>query len=636
LTDLCGMYFKVSMRHNPAINTSCGYYRLVESYRNYDDRVCHRTILNIGFIGHLTPERLNRIQKILTNRVEGKAEIFEEQDPLVMECVEKYWAEMIAKKRVDLPEKAQEKKKRMVDVDTIKHKEVREVGAEWIGFQGLEQLQLAKFLKSEGWSQEQVQLALTQIVSRAVYPSSELRTSSWIKENSGICEITGYPIEKITKDKLYQSALDLYSVKSRLEQFLSKKTNELFDLEDKIMLYDLTNTYFEGEKRNSKLAQYGRSKEKRNDAKIVVLAMVVNPEGFIKYSNIFEGNMTDSKSLVEIIDNLRSATSEHQKRAMVVIDAGIATEENLTLLTEKGYDYLCVSRSKLKDYKPAEGCTPQHVVTKNNQTLGLQRVTNDSITDYYLEVKSPGKVLKETSMKNAFETRFEQEMEKIKVGLTKKNAVKKFDKINQRIGRAIQKYPSVSKYYKIDVQSDAKGLTTKLEYSKDADAHQKVLDGLGIYFIRTNITITQEDKLWMAYNTIREIESSFRTLKTDLDLRPIYHKNDTSTMAHLHLGLLAYWLVNTIRYQLKQKGINNNWQEIVRKGNTQKMVTTHAKNQLEEIIEIQRCSEPNAAIKEIYDALKYKSYPFTKRKSVVHSSELKNFETLILRQKPPS
>lgn len=630
------MYFKVSMRYNPSIETTCGYYRLVESYRNFDNRICHQTILNIGFIGHLTPERLNKIQKILTNRAAGKAEIFEEQDSLVMEHVEKYWEEMIAKKRVDLPEQAIEKRKRMVDVDTLKHKEVREVGAEWISYQGLLQLQLEVFLKSKGWTEEQIQLSLTQIVSRAVYPYSELRTSRWIKENSGVCGITGYPIEKMTKDKLYESSLKLYGIKDDLENFLSKKTNELFDLEDKIILYDLTNTYFEGEKRNSKLAQYGRSKEKRNDVKIVVLALVVNCEGFIKYSNIFEGNMSDSKSLVEVIDNLRSATSETQKKAMVVLDAGIATESNLKLLTEKGYDYLCVSRSKLKDYQPEKGVFSQQVITKNNQTLGLQRVTNETVTDYYLEVKSPGKVLKETSMKNSFEARFEEQLEKIKSGLLKKNTVKKFDKINQRIGRAVEKYPSVSKYYKIEVQSDGKGLATNLEYSKNTDAHQKVADSLGVYFIRTNIPIMKEEKLWMTYNTIREIESSFRTLKTDLDLRPIYHKNDTSTMAHLHLGLLAYWLVSTIRYQLKQCDIHDCWQEIVRKGNTQKIVTTQAKNQLDEIIQIQRCSDPTDSIKEIYDSLKYKSTPFAKRKFVVHNSVLKKNESLVLRQKPPS
>jgi hypothetical protein len=107
-----------------------------------------------------------------------------------------------------------------------------------------------------------VQLAATQVISRAVYPASELKTTRRIRENSAVCELTGYDIEKLTKDKLYQSALSLYELKDDLEKHLSKHTNELFDIEDKIILYDLTNTYFEGEKSNSKLAKFGRSKEK--------------------------------------------------------------------------------------------------------------------------------------------------------------------------------------------------------------------------------------------------------------------------------------------------------------------------------------------------------------------------------------
>ena len=155
-------------------------------------------------------------------------------------------------------------------------------------------------------------------------------------------------MNKVSKDKLYQSALDLYELKDVLEKHLSVKTNELFDLQDKIILYDLTNTYFEGSKRGSKLAKFGRSKEQRSDAKLVVLALVVNMEGFIKYSAIHEGNMSDSKTLPEMIDKLHTHTCT--KTAVVVLDAGIATEENLKLITEKGYHYLCVSRTKLKDY----------------------------------------------------------------------------------------------------------------------------------------------------------------------------------------------------------------------------------------------------------------------------------------------
>jgi transposase len=146
----------------------------------------------------------------------------------------------------------------------------------------------------------------------------------------------------------------------------------------------------------------------------------------------------------------------------------------------------------------------------------------------------------------------------------------------------------------------------------------------GVYFIRTSLEGNPEEMVWQFYNTIREIEATFRVLKNDLDLRPIYHQKDESTMAHLHLGLLAYWVVNTVRHQLKTKGINSGWREIVRTMNTQKTVTTLAQNVNDQVIMIRRCSEPNQNVRDIYDALKYKYAPFVKRKSVVHKSELDN------------
>ena len=318
------MYFKSSLRKNPATNQVDCYLRLVESYRNEYGRVCHRTLLNIGFIDYEI-ETLNLVRQILQNRLEGKAPLFEIKDELALYWANCYWEKLIKTGKVDALENTFEKSKRMVDVESIKHKNVREIGSEWMCYQALEQLQIKNKLEQLGWEQESVQLALTQIISRAVYPFSENRTSRWIQENSAVCEITGYPIEKITKDKLYKSALNLYKIKDNLEKHLSQKTNELFDLQDKIYLYDLTNSYFEGRKTKSTLAQFGRSKEKRSDCKLVVLAMVVNLEGFIKYSNIFEGNTADCNSLPKIIDNLRTQTSS-EKRAIVVIDAGISTD----------------------------------------------------------------------------------------------------------------------------------------------------------------------------------------------------------------------------------------------------------------------------------------------------------------------
>lgn len=220
------------------------------------------------------------------------------------------------------------------------------------------------------------------------------------------------------------------------------------------------------------------------------------------------------------------------------------------------------------------------------------------------------------------------ELKKIEASLSKKHGVKKVDKVNQRIGRAIEKYPSVAKFFDIEVIAE-KEQATQINYSKKktSETHDQEL---GSYFIKTNLNTEDEMSLWTIYNSIREIESTFRCLKTDLDLRPIYHKNDDATMAHLHLGMLAYWLVNTIRHQLKQQKINHNWQEIVRITNTQKVVTTMGQNKDDEIIYVRRCTEPNEKVKQIYTALNYRNYPFTKRKSVVHKSKLKKNETQYL------
>ena len=141
-----------------------------------------------------------------------------------------------------------------------------------------------------------------------------------------------------------------------------------------------------------------------------------------------------------------------------------------------------------------------------------------------------------------------------------------------------------------------------------------------VYILRNSIQELDEHTFWSIYNIIREIEYTFRVLKTDLDLRPIYHKTDQASMAHLNLGILAYWLVSTIRYQIKQKGVHSDWRQIVRKMNTQKCVTTSVVNINQETISIRQCTEPTKEVKAIYDLLKYA--PFTRKKSVVHSIEI--------------
>lgn len=615
------MYFKSSIRTNPSTQQMDSYYRLVESYRNEESRVCHRTILNVGFIAGATPELLNSTQAHINARYRKQETLFKETNEQVIALTNELWQRLMSEKRIDVE---MQKAERRVDVDTIKHSNVREVGAEWLCYNTWNQLRLTEFLEARGWREDQIQLAATQVIGRAVYPASELKTTAWIKENSAICELTGYDIDKITKDKLYQSALDLFSIQAPLQKHLSDRTNTLFDLHDKIILYDLTNTYFEGRMQTSAIARHGRSKEKRSDAKLVVLAMVVNVEGFIKYMTIHQGNMSDNKTLIPMIEKLHSQVD--QQKPIIVLDAGIATEENLEYLQANSYSYVCVSRSRLSNYTAVADGLAVVLETKSRQEVQLKAIKTEVNTDYYLQVRSPAKAMKERGMKDLFESRYEQELQKIKASLQKKGGVKKTEKVHERIGRAKQKYPSVHHYFDLHISTNQENTkATDLTWQRDETLHQQKMDGLGLYFLRTNLTLTDEVNVWNIYNTIREIESTFRCLKTELDLRPIYHKNDDSSMAHLHLGILAYWLVNTIRYQLKAKNIRSEWREIIRIANTQKMITTSGQNTFDTVIHIRKCAEPNDNLKKICDALNIKHKPFRKQKSVVHNPPPKKF-----------
>ena len=617
------MFLKVIFKTKKTTGERMKNYRLCESYR-YDSTVRHQTLLHLGPLEDL-PETDQkkalaiRINDLVKQSHTGEQDLFEPQDRAVEKLAQKYFAEIKEKERLDI---AAGKDYQRIDTDTVENKNIREVGSEWLCMQALEQLDMSAFLGKKGWQNEQIQLALTHIISRAAYPASELRTSEWIKQNSSVCELTRYPIDKITKDKLYDISKCLYKVKEDMEKHLSKRTNELFDLNDKIILYDLTNTYFEGSMRSSKIAKFGKSKEKRNDARLVVLAVVINTEGFLKYSQIFEGNISDSKTLEKIIAELSARTSSTERHPIVVLDAGIATEDNLKLLKENKFDYMCVSRSGMSKYSVDTDSSPIKISDKKEQPITLQKVRVDNSSDTWLRVHSMGKALKESGMNSRFSQRFEQGLSQIKESLGKKSGIKKQEKVWQRIGRLKTKYQSIHKYYDINTEANNKGTITNIIWN------QKPLEKKeGYYLLRTTLDEKDEQMLWTIYNIIREIEATFRTLKTDLDLRPVYHKTDEASMAHLHLGLLAYWVVNTIRYQLKQKGIKNEWSDLVRIMSSQKIVTTTMDNEYDQQIIIRQCSEPTEAVTNIYTALQYKSKPFTRKKSVVPLPECKKNQT---------
>jgi transposase len=317
---------------------------------------------------------------------------------------------------------------------------------------------------------------------------------------------------------------------------------------------------------------------------------------------------------------LSAKTSYTKRKPIVVMDAGIATEDNIKYLKSKKYNYMCVSRSNLKNYLADVSSTPVKITDNRKQPIELLKVRVDGDNDHYLWVKSQAKALKENGMDGLLSQRFEEGIKQINSGINTKSGTKKLDKVHERVGRLKQKYPSVHKYYDITITDNgngrAKQITCKRKAGDDGD------NQAGIYFLRTSLDEKDERTLWEIYNVIRNVESVFRCMKTDLDLRPIYHKTDDASMAHLHLGILAYWLVATIRYQLKQQWVYNDWREIVRIMSTQKCVTTSVTNIRDEVISIRQCTDPSMAVKNIYDWMNYKYVPFIRKKSVVLPGEI--------------
>lgn len=625
---LCHMHFISEIRYNPDLQCDDKYYRIKESFRDLTGRVRCRIMLNVGFMTpRLRPEEVRDIAACLTYMSGHKGEqdvfggVLAKYNETVRSKAKEYWNRMIELGKIDSIRKSIEesrcKAERLVDVNTIKHTDARDVGAEWICLQAIRELEIDRFLARKGWTEHKIDTALAHLITRTVYTPSELKSMRIMADNSAVCElVSGNNTWQPGFRDVYKVAPSLYELKDELEDHLCRRTDSLFNVSNRLVLFDLTNFYFEGRKDGSAKAKFGRSKEKRSDCKLLVLALCINAEGFIRYSSILAGNTADPDSLPNMIDTLSSKTrvpsGNGSQKTLVVIDAGIATEDNLEKIKSKGYNYLCVSRRRLTDYELADDMKTVTVLDSRKQTVSLREVKREADGDYYLEINSPGKALKESSMNRKFKERFELELAKARESLGKPRGKKNYEKVIERVGRAIGKYPSIAKYYVIEYERDEANKENMKDIRWRIALPESVDKDNGVYFLRTNVDKIDEKTTWNYYNLIREIECTNRQLKTDLNLRPIYHQKDKASDAHLFLGLLAYWIVNTIRHKLKGHGETCYWTEIVRRMSTQKAVTTEATNALGEKVLMRLCSEPTKVAGDIYDKLKYKKMPFWK------------------------
>ena len=501
---------------------------------------------------------------------------------------------------VSIPPSPQKADYQTVDINQLEHLNVKSFGAEHLCTQVLEKLDLTQCLNQLNWSEDNINLAKIAICAKAIFASSEFKTSQYLKDNSELGNLLLGDHQPISHKLLYKIADMLYAQKQHIDKFLYSKITSLFDIEDKIIIFDISNTYFETAKHGSEIANYGRSKEKRSDCKIVVFTGVINAQGFIKHSRIYEGNTPDPATLEDMINDLEH-NSQGMPKKTIVIDAGIATEDNINFIRSKNYTYVCVARSGLKTYELDEANIKKVRLAKKDKEeyVDLCIVQQQAHQDTWMYIKSPGKMVKEKSMNAKLSARFLEELQTLNDGLSVKRKIKNIDKVHQKIGRIKQAHKRVSSQYKIEVKSQGTFATAiTWEYIAPATKLDKME---GIYFIRTNLAHHTESDLWGIYNCIREVESTFRCLKSDLNIRPIHHQNDHRIESHIYLTILAYQLINTIRHMLKQNGIKLSWSNVLRLMQTQIILTTEIITASKKM-HLRKPNKPNQAVANIYDA----------------------------------
>lgn len=623
---ICGMFIKQVKKKNSQSGKIFYQYQLTQTSR-IDGKVKHYALLYLGAEPLLRDSRNRKmLARLLQAKIHNQSQLFEEgqkPDKALVRLAEQYYSRYLEKikqnpeSQASRPPESAKARYEEVDLESTRFESAREIGAERLGYEMLERLGIGNFLKRKGWDSQAIDRAKIAIIARAVFGENEHKTAQWLHTNSGLAELFQRDPRAITRHHLYKAALSLYDEKQDLERYLYGRSLDMFGLEDRLMIYDLTNTYFEGRKAGSALADFGRSKEKRNDCPQLVLGCVVNGEGFIRHSEIFRGNMADPSTLEPIVESLGVYLSESNKTPTLVMDAGIATEANLTMLRRRGLTYVCVSPRRLKDYQACLTEDPVRLKDSQDNELSLQWVEVPDQPDQWLYIKSQEKTRKEAAMDDKLMKRFEDQLRQVERGLHKRGGTKRLDKVYERIGRVKERNKTVHKYYDINVTHDGTN-ATGLTFRRKAPAENETsAREIGVYFIRTNHPTDQVRYLWDIYNTIREVEATFRCLKTDLNLRPIYHQNDKDSKAHLFLAIVAYQLVASIRYMLKQQGLNHDWTNIVRIMNSQKLVamTQHTKTKR---IGFKQTTRPNQQVLEIYKACEMSSMHHRLKKNVVY------------------
>lgn len=569
--------------------------QLVESFRNSEGQPRQRVVASLG--DACVPEaEKSAIAQAVTRRLHGEGDLFDSN----LSADAAHWVSHI----VQLAERSRGGRKPLdgdvidgVLIDQVETENVVQLGPQLVALKAWEQLGLSSMLAELGLNPSRIATAQLLVANRFIEPLSEWALIDWAA-HTALPELLNLRITKTTKDRLYYTSDELFAHRKSLEKQLRSKQLDLFSLSRSVILYDVTNTHFEGLCKRNPKAKHGKNKQKRNDCRQVAVGMAFDEHGLPLAHEVFEGNMADTKTLIHMLDRLCPADCDTLK-PVVVLDAGFASKANLALLKERGYSYMInITRgSRAKYAESFDGETFEELPgRKASHKVEVKRISDPEDPESHLVLcRSAQRRKKEKAMISNAEQRFLTDARALSERV-KKGQLKKPDVIDRKIGSLQKKHPRVPRFYTLTHGAG------KLSFERDDEKVEAALKLCGDYVLKTDQNMPAE-QLWDLYMSLLKAESGFRMLKGTLGLRPNYHHKEERVEGHIFISVLAYHLLSWVRQRLEAAGDEREWKTLRRLLGTHSLVTTRLPIADGRIVILRKPSVPDAEQSRVFKIL---------------------------------
>jgi transposase len=496
-----------------------------------------------------------------------------------------------------------------VHTDRISVEQAREAGPVHVAHQIWTRLGLDDVLAKAGLSQRARQLTELMTINRLVAPLSEYAMPDWIRRTA-LADIFQTSFDSLADEALYRNLDRLHPRRESIEHALAERERTLFNLDDSIYMYDLTSTYFEGQCLRNEQAKRGYSRDSRPDCKQVVIGLVVDKEGFPKAHEVLDGNTVDRKTVQSMLTALEKRTGRHTE-ATVVVDRGMAYDENLKQIRDAGYHYIVASRQgercqHFDDFEDASGfveiireVSPNNLAQKKSRVRIKRKVVGDEV---HILCCSDGREKKDRAIREKHEQRMLVDLDKLKARVAQGRLVDEA-KIYEAIGRLKERYSRVARYYQITY--DAKAPAIDWQQNADKKKLAELLDGA--YMLKTDRKDLSDDEVWKTYSLLTRVEAAFRSMKSPLAERPIFHHLKERVQTHIFLCVLAYHLLVTIEKTLRDAGLYTSWGTVREELATHQVVTVNLPTSDGNVISIRRATTPEATHTNLYNLLRIPS-----------------------------